>query len=63
MRVVSSLAALIPQPERDKERRHAKLDPLLWFCGIRVQKMPHLRLAGDVTMDPLLQLTIRFCLT
>jgi len=46
-----------------QKRRHAKLDSLLWFCGIRVQKMPYLRLPGDVTMDPLLQLTIRFCLT
>ena len=38
------------------------MDPL-WFCAMRVQKMPHLRLPRDVAMDPLLQFTIRFCLT
>ena len=29
------------------------------FCVSRVEKMPHLRLAGNVTVDPFLQLTIR----
>jgi hypothetical protein len=35
---------------------------VLWYPH-RIEKMPHLRLAGDVTVYPLLQLTIRFCLT
>src|SRR5579864_7587391 len=51
MRVMSSPAALIPQPERDKKRRPAKLDSLLWFCAIRVQKMSRLRFASHVTVD------------
>jgi hypothetical protein len=58
MRVMSSPAALIPQPERDKKRRPAKLDSLLWFCAIRVQKMSRLRFASHVTVDPFLQLTL-----
>jgi len=31
----------------------------LEFCRICVEKMSHLRLAGNVTVDPFLQLTIR----
>ncbi len=34
----------------------------LLLCRIRVEKMSHFRLANHVTVDPLLQLTIRCCL-
>ena len=43
-----------------QRKRPAKLDSLLWFCAIRVQKMSHLRFASHVTVDALLHFTIRF---
>jgi len=39
-----------------------KLNNIRRARGIRVEKMPHFRLAGNVTVDSLLHLAIRFCL-
>jgi hypothetical protein len=38
-------------------RWHARL----WFRRVRIKKMSHLRLAGDVPVDLFFQLMISFC--
>src|SRR5215472_15858311 len=49
-------------PSHCRSRSPPHLFGKLWFYGIGVEKMSHFRLAHHETVDPLLQLTIRFYL-